>query len=50
VNAQGPNGNTPLHQAAMGSQANAASILLAHGADPRRRNLFGATPLDLAPV
>lgn len=41
-------GVTPLHRAIRSRCAAAAQFLLEHGADPRRRNGSGSTPLRLA--
>jgi len=40
-------GNTALHQCADEGVVDAAKLLLSHGANPRIRNSFGLTPLDL---
>jgi ankyrin repeat protein len=43
-------GDTPLWRAVMSAGADLATIavLLGHGADPRRKNRHGLSPLDLA--
>jgi ankyrin repeat protein len=43
-------GDTPLWRAVMtaGSDLSTLSVLLGHGADPRRKNRHGLSPLDLA--
>ena len=38
-------GTMPLHAAAHGNQAAVVQLLLAHGADPRAKNLNKRTPL-----
>ncbi|KAI4371321.1 hypothetical protein MLD38_019569 [Melastoma candidum] len=40
-------GDTPLHHAARGEHAEVIRILLAAGADPKRRNIYGKTPVEL---
>jgi uncharacterized protein len=44
----GPDGTTPLHQAAYAGNAAEVRRLIAAGADPQAANLFGATPMQLA--
>jgi ankyrin repeat protein len=41
-------GNTLLHAAADGGQADMASAFLSLGVDPRRRNRAGKRPIDIA--
>lgn len=48
MNTAGRGGETPLHAAAMGGNADSAYLLLARGADPLRKNAQGETPLDVA--
>jgi Ankyrin repeats (many copies) len=39
---------TPLHQAASRGAASIVAVLLKHGADPRAKDDYGQTPLDVA--
>jgi ankyrin repeat protein len=48
LDAQAPNGNTPLHLAAAYGDARNVDLLLLTGADPRIANRAGARPADLA--
>jgi len=50
VDAEDVFGNTPLWRAVrnVGTDAEAIQALLRHGADPRRKNRSGVSPLDLA--
>ncbi|HEY1895049.1 MAG TPA: ankyrin repeat domain-containing protein [Terracidiphilus sp.] len=47
-NAVDMDGVTPLHRAVRTRCAEAARTLLAHGADPARKNKSGSTPMQLA--
>ena len=47
VNALGDEGETPLHQAAIGGHKEVAELLIAKGADLDAKS-YGETPLDLA--
>ena len=47
VNALGDEGETPLHQAALGGHKEVAELLIAKGADLNAKS-YGETPLDLA--
>ena len=48
IDSRAPNGNTPLMMAARYGAQDAATLLLARGADPRLRNAAGASAADLA--
>ena len=48
VNISGPDGNRPLHYAAMKGQADIVLLLLKRGAEVGARNKAGETALDLA--
>lgn len=48
VDAQDIEGNTALMEAAMGDEPKMVTVLLQGGADPRIRNKYGLTALDLA--
>lgn len=51
VNAQSSiNGETPLHEAASIGNLDIVELLLNHGADPKIKNYFDATPLDIAEI
>jgi ankyrin repeat protein len=39
---------TPLHYAAAANRIEVVKILLAHGADPKRKNANGKSALDIA--
>ncbi|RTZ69395.1 MAG: hypothetical protein DSZ35_02665 [Verrucomicrobia bacterium] len=47
VNTMGDEGETPLHQAALGGHKKVAELLIAKGADLNAKS-YGETPLDLA--
>jgi ankyrin repeat protein len=48
VDAESPNGTTPLMMAAMYGTTGAVDVLLAAGADPTLKNALGLTALDFA--
>ena len=48
VNSEDEDGETPLHKAARSGKRAAAGVLLAHGAEPHRRNRKGQTAADVA--
>jgi len=48
VNARQSGGHTPLHEAALGGDAEVVRLLLAAGADPETGNHEGQTPADVA--
>lgn len=48
VDGAGPDGRTPLMFAAMFDRVEVVDLLVARGADPRRRDAAGASALDLA--
>lgn len=48
IDAEAPNGNTPLMMAARYSSPRAVKLLLEEGADPNVKNYAGQTALDLA--
>ncbi|TPX63865.1 hypothetical protein SpCBS45565_g06316 [Spizellomyces sp. 'palustris'] len=48
INALGFGNDTPLHDAAANSHQDVVRLLLEYGADPTRKNLKGASPVDLA--
>ena len=47
LNAMGDEGETPLHQAALGGHKEVAELLIVKGADLNAKS-YGETPLDLA--
>lgn len=48
VDAESPNGTTPLMMAAQYGSEDSLRLLLKHGADPKRRNQLGLTATDFA--
>jgi ankyrin repeat protein len=50
VDAESPNGTTPLMMAAYYSSPNAVKLMLEEGADPLLKNQDGQTALDMALV
>lgn len=48
INAQDDQGETALHYAAAAGEIESARLLLAHRADPSRRDAYGRTPAMLA--
>ena len=48
IDASSPNGSTPLMMAAQYGSEDSVRVLVARGADPRRRNQLGLAPADFA--
>jgi ankyrin repeat protein len=48
IQSQANTGQTPLHWAVIGRQADTIALLLSHGADPEATNAYGGTPLGQA--